>query len=117
MDTDSEVDIEDVEFEICSTGEARAFFNVVGLLFLVAHFDTEYAERDIEADIVHHENADTGTKVKCGFENIGLRIAQLVVVVSFEARHSTTERDIDIVEDSEAFFPAKSDVVAIKESD
>lgn len=90
MNTDSEVDVEYVKFEICPAREPRAFVHVVGALLLASHLDSEYAERDIEADIVHHENADTGAEVEGRLENIGLGVAQLVVVVSFEAGDSTT---------------------------
>ena len=83
--TDTEIDVKQIESEISSAAESRAFFHAVGHLLLIGEMHTKHAERHIEAERVHDEHTHARAEVEGHFGEIGAGVADLAVVRAFEA--------------------------------
>ena len=70
MNTETEVNIENVKSEICTGCDAGTFFHRIGLLRLFVDFHAKHSERHVEADILHHKYAETWTEVLTCFSDV-----------------------------------------------
>ena len=107
MDTESEIDIEYIEAEIGTGSEAVAQFLTVDGLFFVSDMVAEHTEGDIEGDILHDEDTDTGRERELSLHVGGLSVFRLAVVGATERTVAGSEGKFHLIEDSESVAPAE----------
>ena len=104
MYTESEIDVKQIELEICSAAKTGAFALVVGPLLFVTQTQTEHTERHIEAYIVHDEHTHARTEIERSRGDSCAGVAQLVVIITFETRRSTAEAEVYLIEHRKTLF-------------
>lgn len=106
MDADTEIDIENIESEICAgrepVSEAFAIFG----LFLIAEIETEHAERHMERDILHDKHLEAGREIQLRLHICGMGVSEFSIIRSLEIGATRAEGELHLVIDAEATVPA-----------
>ena len=111
MDSDAEVDVEDVELKVCSGSEAVAERLAVDSLLLIAEIESEHTERDIERNVLHDEHAHAGRERQPRLHIGGIGFLRLAVVWTPELAVARGERKLHLVEYAETRSACKTYVL------
>lgn len=111
MDSDTEIDIEDIEAEISAGGETVGDLLVVFALFLIFQIETEHSERDMERDILHDEDLHAGRKVELRLHGGGMRGAHFPVKGSVEPGAAGGESEFHLIIDAEPAMAAEAEIL------
>ena len=112
--TESEIDIKQIELEICAAACARAFDHIVGQLLLMTQTHAEHAKRHIETYIVHYEHAQPRAEIESHRGYICTCIAQLASIIALETRRPAAETQVYVVEHTEALHCGQSHISAVE---
>ena len=83
-DTDTEVNVKQIETEVGARRGAAPFLDAVGHLTGMGEVQTENAYRHVEADVVHDEHREAGREVEAELGVVGACLARLRVVEAAE---------------------------------
>ena len=111
MHGEPERDIKDVESEVCTGGEAAAGANAVFPLGGLIDIETEDAEREIDRNLRHHEDAKPRRICKAGFKISRVSLLQLSVVRPVEIRRTGGKLELRFVEDPETPLSRQADIL------
>ena len=111
MDSESEINIEDIEAEIGSRRKAVAGLLVVFALLLIAQIEAEHAERDMKRHILHDKHLHARREIKARLHHGGVGGARFAVVRPAELAVARSEAELHFIEYAETSVARQADLL------
>lgn len=116
MYSESEIDVEDIEFKVGTGSKSISGIFTVYRLFFVFEIETDYSESDVERDVLIDENADSRGEIEPQVGVSGSGGFRFPVVVTAEVGIAGSEREFELVEDAESAVSGESDILSSEDS-